>query len=202
MKTNKVNASVETMQSINESKQTKGFKVANSQTSQMQKPKLSETKSAFISFIRNKEEIGLNKFFKLLQGFKEENSSAYADFLASANLDFATEYSFKWFSANCPTMEINGKKEFAKWVKVTDKYPKNEKEEYNRETEKGVQQTLKPYFCVRANYEQYLSMFMDVIREIKRKKRASEIEKNKDKMIKEKKAAIEKLQKELDKMTK
>ena len=202
MKTNKANVSIETMEAINESKQTKGFKVANAETSQAQKTKLSETKSAFISFIRNKEEIGLNKFFKLLQGFKEENYKGYTDFLASANLDFATEYNFKWFSANCPTMEINGKKEFAKWVKVTEKYPLNENEEYNRVTEKGVSQTLKPYFCIRANYEQYLYMFMDVIREMKRKKRIAEFEKNKDKMINNKKEAIAKLQKELDKLTK
>ena len=202
MKTNKVNASVETMEVINESKQTKGFKVANAQTSQMQKPKLSETKSAFISFIRNKEEIGLNKFFKLLQGFKEENPNGYKDFLFSANLDLNTDYSFKWFSVNCPFMEIDGKKEFAKWVKVTEKNTLNKNESYNRETEKGTKQTLKPYFCVRANYEQYLSMFMDVIREIKRKKRIAEKEANKDKTIKEKKEAIAKLQKELDKLTK
>lgn len=202
MKTNKVNASIETMEAINESKQTKGFKGANSQTSQTQKPKLSETKSAFISFIRNKEEIGLNKFFKLLQGFKEENRDAYSDFLASANLDFATEYTFKWFSANCPTMEINGKKEFAKWVKVNEKNPLNDNADYNRETEKGTMQTLKPYYCVRANYEQYLSMFMDVIREIKRKKRITEKEANKAKTIKDTKDAIAKLQKELEKLTK
>ena len=207
MKTNKVNASVETMEAINESKQTKGFKVANAQTSQAQRPKLPETKSAFISFIRNKEEIGLNKFFKLLQGFKEENPNGYADFLASANLDFATEYTFKWFSANCPTMEINGKKEFAKWVKVTEKYPLNENEEYNRVTEKGVSQTLKPYFCVRANYEQYLSMFMDVIREMKRKKRIAEKEAkekekeaNAEKQVKAKADRIAKLQAELAKL--
>ena len=194
MKTNKVNANVETMQVINESKQTKGFKVANAQTSQMQKPKLSETKSAFISFIRNKEEIGLNKFFKLLQGFKEENPNGYADFLASANLDFNTDYSFKWFSANCPTMEINGKKEFAKWTKVSEKYPLNENADYNRETEKGTFQTLKPYFCVRANYEQYLSMFMDVIREIKRKKRLQEKAQKEAEKIAKLQAELAKLQ--------
>lgn len=207
MKTNKVNANVETMQAINESKQTKGFKVANAQTSQMQKPKLSETKGAFIAFIRNKEEIGLNKFFKLLQGFKEENPNGYADFLASANLDFATEYTFKWFSTNCPTMEINGKKEFAKWVKVTDKTPLNENTDYNRETEKGAMQTLKPYYCVRANYEQYLSMFMDVIREIKRIKRLkekaqkeAEKQANAEKQAKAKLDKIAKLQAELAKL--
>ena len=206
MKT-KVNASVETMQAINESKQTKGFNVANSQTSQMQKPKLTETKSAFISFIRNKEEIGLNKFFKLLQGFKEANPNGYADFLASANLDFSTEYTFKWFSANCPTMEINGKKEFAKWVKVTDKNPLNENVAYNRETEKGTFQTLKPYYCIRANYEQYLSMFMDVIREIKRvkrlqdkKKKDEEKQANAEKQAKAKAERIAKLQLELAKL--
>ena len=202
-----VNANVETMQVINESKQTKGFKVANAQTSQMQKPKLSETKSAFISFIRNKEEIGLNKFFKLLQGFKEENPNGYADFLASANLDFSTEYTFKWFSANCPTMEINGKKEFAKWIKVSEKNSLNKNVDYNRETEKGTFQTLKPYFCVRANYEQYLSMFMDVIREIKRKKRLqekaqreAEKQANAEKQAKAKADKIAKLQAELAKL--
>lgn len=193
---------VETLQAIKESKNVKGFKVANSENSQILKPKLSETKNVFISFIRNKEEIGLNKFFKLLQGFKEENPNGYKEFLFSANLDLNTEYTFKWFSENCPYMEINGKKEFAKWVKVTDKNPLNKNSEYNRITEKGINQTLKPYLCIKANYEQFLSMFMDVIREIKRKKRIQEIEKNKDKIINDKKQAILKLQKDLEKLTK
>lgn len=197
MKTN-----VETLQAIKESKNVKGFKVSNSENSQILKPKLSETKNVFISFIRNKEEIGLNKFFKLLQGFKEENPNGYKEFLFSANLDLNTEYTFKWFSENCPYMEINGKKEFAKWVKVTDKNPLNKNSEYNRVTEKGINQTLKPYLCIKANYEQFLSMFMDVIREIKRKKRIQEIEKNKDKIINDKKQAILKLQKDLEKLTK
>ena len=197
MKTN-----VETLQAIKESKNVKGFKVSNSENSQILKPKLSETKNLFISFIRNKEEIGLNKFFKLLQGFKEENPNGYKEFLFSANLDLNTEYTFKWFSENCPFMEINGKKEFAKWVKVTDKNPLNKNSEYNRVTEKGINQTLKPYLCIKANYEQFLSMFMDVTREIKRKKRIQEIEKNKDKIINDKKQAILKLQKDLEKLTK
>lgn len=202
MKTNKINSSVEIANLMNESKQTKGFKSVNSQNSQILKPKLSEAKSLFISFIRNKEEIGLNKFFKLLKGFKEEDLDGYKDFIFGANLDLNTEYTFKWFSENCPFMEINGKKEFAKWVKVTEKNPLNKNKQYNRETEKGIQQTLKPYYCVRANYEQYLSMFMDVIREIKRAKRLLEIEKNKDKIIKDKQNTILKLQKELEKLTK
>lgn len=203
----KKNVNAETMQVVNESKKTKGFHVSNAETSQNKKLKLSETKGAFISFIRNKEEIGLNKFFKLLQSFKAESPSAYADFLASANLDFATDYNFKWFSTNCPTIEVNGKKEFAKWVKVSEKNPLNKNSEYNRVTETGKEQTLKPYLCIRANYEQYLSMFMDVIREIKRKKRLAEKAEKEakklqsaEKQAKEKAEKIEKLQKELAKL--
>lgn len=207
MKKNVVNASVEVMQSVTESKQTKGFKPANSENATIVKPSIKDTKNAFIAFIRTKEEIGLNKFFKLFEAFKKDSPKAYGEFLAANNLDFSLDYSFKWFAANCPSMEINGKKEFAKWVKVTENTPANEKEEYNRFTEKGVQQTLKAYCCTRANYEQYLSMFMDVIREIKRTKRLAEKARkeseklaNAEKLAKAKAERIEKLKIELAKL--
>lgn len=207
MKKNVVNASVEVMQSVTESKQTKGFKPANSGNATMLKPSVKDTKKAFIAFIRTKEEIGLNKFFKLFEGFKKDSPKAYGEFLAANNLDFSLDYSFKWFATNCPSMEIDGKKEFSKWVKVTDKTPANENGAYNRFSESGIQQTLKPYYCIRANYEQYLSMFMDVIREIKRAKRLAEKARkegeklaNAEKLAKAKAEKLEKLKMELAKL--
>ena len=195
----KVNTTIEIANTINESKNTKGFKVSNSNNANAIKPKASETKQTFISYVRNKEEITLNKFFKLFNEFKNETPNLYADFLASYNLDFNTEYTFKWFSSLCPSVQVDGKNEFAKWVKVTEKNPKNENELYNREIN-GILQTLKPYKCIRANYEQYLAMFMDVIREQNRIKRAKEKAKKEQEKADNKALQIEKLQKELAKL--
>lgn len=160
---------------VQESNNTKGFKPANAVTSQsVTKPKFSEAKSRFINFVVKREEIGISKFFKMFAEFKAADIKGYEDFLVAKNLDFNTDYSFNWFIANCPTMEIAGKKEFAKWVKVSDKVPANENAVYNRTTAKGVQYTLVPYLCTKANWEMYLTMFTNVISEVKRKQREKE----------------------------
>ena len=195
----KVNVTTEIANVMNECKSTKGFKIANAENANAIKPKASETKQAFISYVRNKEEITLNKFFKLFNEFKNETPNLYADFLVAYNLDFSVEYSFKWFSNLCPSVEIDGKNEFSKWVKVTEKNPQNENVNYNR-TVNGVLQTLIPYKCHKANYEQFLSMFIDVIREQKRIKRQLEKEKKAKEKIESRNAQIEKLQKELAKL--
>lgn len=195
----KVNSTIEVVNAMNESKKTKGFKSVNAENANQIKPKLSEVKNNFISFIKSKEEIGLNKFFKLFAEFKNDCPNMYADFLSVNNLDFSVNYDFSWFAKNCPSIEIDGKKEFARWAKVTEKNPKNENDKYNREIN-GVLQTLKPYYCTRANYEQYLSMLLDVIREQKRIKRAKEKAKKEQEKAESKALQIEKLQKELAKL--
>jgi hypothetical protein len=162
---------------VKESNDTKGFKPSNAVTSQNVKPKFSEAKARFINFVVKREEIGMSKFFKMFAEFKANDIKGYEDFLVSKNLDFATDYTFKWFTSNCPTMLVNGKKEFAKWVKVSEKNPLNENELYNRTSEKGTQYTLKPYLCTKANWESYLSMFTDVINEVKRLQRVKAAEK-------------------------
>lgn len=203
----KVNATVETIENVIVANETKGFKPSNSNNVTKVIPTVTETKNRLIAFIRNKEEIGLNKFFKLLDAFKKDDKDGYTDFLIAQRLPLNEDYSFKWFTENCPSMEIDGKKEFAKWVKVTDSTPANENEEYNRLTEKGILQTLKPYYCYKANYEQYLSMFCNVIAEKKRKLRIAEKERkekeklaNAEKAAKEKEEKIAKLKKELEKL--
>lgn len=192
---------------VKESNDTKGFKPANSVTSQAMKPKFSEAKSRFITFVVKREEIGLSKFFKMFAEFKAADIKGYEDFLAAKNLDFNTDYSFKWFTTNCPTMEIAGRKEFAKWVKVSEKNPANENEAYNRTTAKGTQYTLKPYLCTKANWESYLSMFTDVINEVKRLQRekaaaskAKEKAANAEKAIKAKTEKIAALKAQLAKL--
>lgn len=153
---------------------TQSAKPAPAATANESKPSYKETRGAFIQFIVSREEIGLNKFFKLFAAFKSENPAAYGEFLAARNLDFATDYTFAWFKANCPSVEENGKQEFARWRKVTEKQPANENPAYNRVSEKGVMYTLVAYHCTRANWEQYETMFNDVLREIARLKREKE----------------------------
>ena len=186
---------------------TKSAKPAPAETANEKQPTRKDTRGAFMQFIVSREEIGLNKFFKLFSAFKAENPAAYGEFLAARNLDFNTDYSFAWFKANCPSVEENGKQEFARWRKVTEKQPANENPAYNRVTEKGVQYTLVAYRCTRANWEQYESMFNDVLREIarlKREKAKAESEKKKaetaQKLAEKKTARIEALQKELAKL--
>ena len=186
---------------------TKGDKPAPAQTANDMKPTRKDTKGAFMSFIIQREEIGLSKFFKLFEDFKKENPASYAEFLAARNLDFETDYCFTWFKRHCPAIEVNGKNEFAYWRKVSDNVPANENPAYNRVTEKGVQYTLVAYHCTRANWEQYESMFNDVLREmarLKREKAKAESEKKKaetaQKLAEKKTARIEALQKELVKL--
>lgn len=168
---------------------TQSAKPAPAETANESKPTRKDTRGAFLQFIVSREEIGLNKFFKLFAAFKSENPAAYGEFLAARNLDFATDYSFAWFKANCPSIEENGKQEFARWRKVTDKQPANENPAYNRVSEKGVMYTLVAYHCTRANWGQYESMFNDVLREIARLKR----EKEKARKEKEKAETAQKL---------
>lgn len=186
---------------------TKGYKPAPAESANDLKPSRKETRGDFLKFIISKEEISINKFFKLFAQFKEENPAGYADFLAARNLDFATDYSFAWFKKFCPSIEENGKPAFAYWRKVSDNVPANDNPAYNRVTEKGVHYTLVAYNCTRANWEQYEKMFNDVLREIarvKREKAKAENEKKKAetaRLLAEKKTAkIEALQKELAKL--
>ncbi len=186
---------------------TKGDKPAPAGSANETKATRKETRGVFMQFIISKEEISINKFFKLFTAFKEENPAAYGEFLAARNLDFSADYSFVWFAANCPAVEVDGKKTFAYWKRVTDNQPANDNPAFNRVTKKGVQYTLVPYNCHRANWEQFEKMFNDVLREISRKKREkakADFEKKKAETVRllaEKKAAkIEALQKELTKL--
>lgn len=186
---------------------TTSAKPAPAENANEKQPTRKETRGAFLQFIVSREEIGLNKFFKLFSAFKAENPAGYGEFLAARNLDFSQDYDFAWFAKNCPFVEENGKKEFARWRKVTDKQPASENPAYNRTTEKGVHYTLVAYNCTRANWEQYEKMFNDVLREIarvKREKAKAENEKKKAetaRLLAEKKTAkIEALQKGLAKL--
>lgn len=186
---------------------TTSAKPAPAENANEKQPTRKETRGAFLQFIVSREEIGLNKFFKLFAAFKAENPAGYGEFLAARNLDFSQDYDFAWFAKNCPAVEENGKKEFARWRKVTDKQPASANPAYNRTTEKGVIYTLVPYHCTRANWEQYDSMFNDVLREIARVKREKErARKEKEKaetaakLAKKKVARIEELKKEIAKL--
>lgn len=173
----KVNANVNVIESVNASKKTKGYKVANAENANASIPTRKETKATFISYICSKEEISISKFFRLFQSFKGENPLHYSEFCNAHGLNVSENYSFEWFVVNCPKDE-NGK--FARWTKVNENHKANEKAEFNRTTEKGVQYTLIPYVCLRANYEQFMQMFLGVISEIKRLKREKEAAKRKE----------------------
>lgn len=185
----KVNANVNVIESVKAAKVSKGCKVVNAENANNVLPTKKQTKETFISYICSKEEISISKFFRLFQTFKTDNPIQYSEFCTAYGLSIETDYSFEWFVTNCPKDE-NGK--FAKWVKVNENHKANEKAEFNRMTEKGVQYTLIAYVCLRANYEQFMQMFLGVISEIKRLKRESEAEKRK----------AEKAQKEAEKAAK
>lgn len=166
------------------------------------------SKERFIAYVCTKEEIGLNKFFKLFENFKNEDPNGFRDYLYARKMDTNVNYTYKWFSLNCPAIkDESGKKQFAKWVKVTEKNPKSENPEYNRTSLTGVEYTLKPYNCFRANYEQYEAMLNHVVSNIKRIEResaavrkANEKSANRDELIKAKKAEIARMQAQLLKL--
>lgn len=167
-----------------------------------------DSKDLFIAFIRNKEEIGLNKFFKLFEAFKNDDPNGFKDYLFARKMDINVDYTYKWFAANCPSIaDVDGKKSFAKWVKVTDKHPKSDNPEYNRVSATGVQYTLQPYNCFRASYEQYEVMLNHVVSNIKRVqkeqaavRKAKENEARKEDLIKRKKERIARAQAQLLKL--
>lgn len=166
------------------------------------------SKDRFIAYVCSQEEIGLNKFFKLLEGFKNDDPTGYKDYLYARKMDVNVNYTYKWFSLNCPAIkDKNGKKQYAKWVKVTEKNPKSENPEYNRTSLTGVEYTLKPYNCFKANYEQYEAMLNHVVSNIKRLdkeraavRKADEKSANKSEQIKATKAEIAKMQARLLKL--
>ena len=161
----KANVPIEVAQSVNESAKTKGSKVSNCETSQKVATTKKESKANFLSYVISKEQISVSKFFRLFNEFKAESPLQYAEYISAYNLNLNTEYSFDWFKANCPKDE-NGN--FAKWAKVSEKNPANKKAEFNRTTEKGVSYTLVAFPTLKANYEQFLSMFQSVLAEVKR----------------------------------
>lgn len=173
----KVNANVNVIESVKTAKISKGCKVVNAENANNISPTRKQTKEIFISYICSKEEISISKFFRLFQTFKTDNPIQYSEFCTAYGLSVEIDYSFEWFVANCPK-DGNGK--FAKWVKVNENHKANEKAEFNRTTEKGVQYTLVPYVCLRANYEQFMLMFLGVVSEIKRLKREKEAAKRKE----------------------
>lgn len=187
---------------------TKGKKSGKSEQSEAIKPTRKDTKNRFIAFVVNKEEIGLNKFFKLFEAFKKEDLDGFKDYLFARNMDTKVDYSFKWFKENCPfVLDEQGNKQFAKWTKVTEKHPLNENEAYNRITEKGACYTLIPYNCYKANWEQYEQMLNHVIANIKRLKREEETEKkrkeneaNKLKVLEGKEKQLKKLEEAIKKL--
>ena len=143
----KANVKANVAESVNAAKANKGFKVANSENATDLIPTKKQTKETFISYICSKEEISISKFFRLFQSFKADSPKHYIEFCNAYGLSVETEYSFEWFVTNCPKDE-NGK--FAKWVKVNENHKANEKSEFNRTTEKGVQYTLVAYSCLRS----------------------------------------------------
>lgn len=185
MKGKNANVSVSVAECMNESAKTKGAKVSGKAvTSQSNAPTRKETKLDFISYIHGKEQISVSKFFRLFSEFKSEYPQRYSDYCTAHNLNVSFDYSFSWFSANCPKNE-NGM--FAKWVKVSEKVAKNENEIFNRTTEKGVIYTLIAFDTSKANYEQFLPIFLSVVSELKRIEREKvKAEKAKEKAEKEK----------------
>ena len=164
----KVNVNVAVAEAMNESVKTKGAKVANANNSMKVVPTKKEMKQTFVSYIVSKEQISVSKFFRLLQAWKAESTNAYNDFISAYNLNLNENYSFEWFVANCPKTEDNS---FAHWVKVNEKVVANKNEKYNRKTEKGVVYTLVPYITLKADYMQFMQMFLHVVNEIKRLQR-------------------------------
>lgn len=179
-----VNVSVNVAEAINESAKTKGAKVGKVENSMNVAPTRKETKLDFISFMVGKEQISVSKFFKLFNEFREDFPQRYSNYVTAHNLNLNETYDFSWFSANCPKDE-NGN--FAKWVKVSEKVAKNENETFNRITEKGVIYTLKAFDTSKANYEQFLPIFLSVVSELKRIEREkAKAQREKEKAKKEK----------------
>lgn len=164
----KVNVNAAVAESMKASNKTKCSKVANSNNSMKVQPTRKETKQTFVSYIVSKEQISVSKFFRLLQSWKTEDINGYNNFISAYNLNLNENYSFEWFVANCPKDE-NGV--FAKWVKVSEKVAANKNESYNRKTEKGVIYTLVPYVSLKADYMQFMQMFLNVVNETKRLQR-------------------------------
>lgn len=164
----KTNVDVAVAQAMNESAKTKGAKVVNSNNSMKVQPTKKDTKQTFVSYIVSKEQISVSKFFRLLQNWKSEDVNGYNDFCTAYNLNQNEIYSFDWFVANCPKDE-NGN--FAKWVKVSEKVVANKDESYNRKTEKGVIYTLVAYQSLKADYLQFMQMFLNVVSNVKRLQR-------------------------------
>lgn len=163
------------------------------------------SRERFIAFVCAKEKIGLNKFFKLFEEFKNEDPCGFKDYLLARKMDANVDYTYKWFSLNCPSItDENGKKHFAKWVKVSEKNPKSEKVEYNRTTATGVEYTLKVYNCFKANYEQYEAMLNHVVSNVKRIRRETEslrkAPKKRNELIKSKMEEVARLQAQLQKL--
>lgn len=165
MKAKKVNLSANVAEQVKESAKTKGAKVANSENSMKVQPTKKEMKQTFTSYICSKEEISVSKFFRLFQSFKADSPKEYNEFISAYNLNLNTEYSFDWFKANCPKDE-NGN--FAKWTKVGEKVQANEKQEYNRTGVMGAVYTLVAYTTLKADYMQFMQMFLNVVSEVKR----------------------------------
>lgn len=170
----KVNLSVNVAEQVQESAKTKGAKVSNSVTSMSVAPTKKETKANFISYLVSKEEISVSKFFRLFNEFKVDEPLKYAEYISAYKLNLKVDYTFDWFKANCPTINVNGKETFAYWKKVSESTPANEKAEYNRITEKGVTYTLVPYVTLKADYTQFLSMFLAVVANVNRLQREKE----------------------------
>lgn len=188
-----VNVSVNVAEAINESTKTKGAKVGKVENCMNVAPTRKETKLDFISFMVGKEQISVSKFFKLFNEFRKDFPQRYSNYVTAHNLNLNETYDFSWFASNCPKDE-NGN--FAKWVKVSEKVVKNENDNFNRTTEKGVIYTLKAFDTSKANYEQFLPIFLSVVSELKRierEKAKAQREKEKAEKAKEKaKAAKEK----------
>ena len=164
MKANK-KVTAETAEQMKESKTSKGFKPSKSENTMLAAPSRTETKKTFVSYIVSKEEISISKFFRLFASFKSDNESQYKEFISAYKLNLNETYDFNWFMTNCPKDE-NGN--FAQWKKVSEKFPKSEKSEFNRKTAKGVEYTLVAYNTMKADYTQFISVFMNVVHEIKR----------------------------------
>lgn len=184
----KANVQTEVAEAMNVSNKTKGTKVSNCENSMKLQPTRKDTKQTFTSYIVSKEQISVSKFFRLFQSFKKDSPQQYADFCSAYNLNLNDDYSFDWFVANCPKDE-NGT--FAKWTKVSDKVKANENEAFNRKTDKGLVYTLVAYVSLKADYMQFMQMFLNVVNEVKRVQR--------EKLLEERKAEREKAKAEREK---
>lgn len=185
----KANLNVKIAKAMNESKKTKGFHVANVESTSNVQPTKKETKQTFVSYIVSKEEISVSKFFRLLNNWKTDDKNGYTDFCTAYNLAVNETYDFNWFIANCPKDE-NGN--FAKWTKVSEKVSANKDDAFNRVTEKGTIYTLVAYVSLKADYLQFMQMFLNVVANVKRLQREKVAAENKAKKEAAKKEAEKK----------